>query len=79
MAYTKQELEATPAPILATRCGKVSENTSVDSDMREAARKLVTEWTLLQRPPNPNLAEQRKLEAEQAAQKARMVDFLVMF
>jgi hypothetical protein len=76
---SKQELEATAAPLLAARCRKIGADTSVDSAIRDEATKLATEWMRLQKPPNPDLKAQRKIEAEQAAQKARMVDFLIMF
>jgi hypothetical protein len=76
---TKEELQATPAPLLAGRCRKISEDASLDSAMRDEAHNLVIEWTRFQKPPNPDLKEQRKIEAEQAAQKSRMVDFLMMF
>lgn len=76
---TKEELQAIPATLLAVRCRKIGDDASLDPATREKAHNLVIEWTRLQRSPDPNLAEQRKIEAEQAAQKSRMVDFLIMF
>lgn len=76
---TKQELEEIPATLLAVRCREIAEDASADSNTRDQAHKLVIEWARLQKPPEPDLKEQRKIEAEQAAQKSRMVDFVVTF
>ncbi len=74
---TKEELQALNPVNLSVMCRKVAESPSFDDATREKARKHISDWTRLQKTPNPDLKEQRKLEAEQEAQKQRMVEFLM--
>lgn len=73
---TKEELQALHPVLLPVMCTRVWEDASKDESTRAKAWELVKEWTRLQKPPNPSLKEQRKVEAQQKAKKARMVDFL---
>lgn len=76
MTGVQDELKRKTLTELAVLCGKVAGNPAVGPEIADKAHALRSEWVRLQKPPQPTLKEQQKLETQQAALKERMAEFL---
>jgi hypothetical protein len=74
---TEDELKKKCLTELAVLCQQVAKDTARYTEAWGAeASKLRKEWVSLQTPPDPDLRKQRKTEAQLAALKKRMAEFL---
>jgi uncharacterized protein (UPF0147 family) len=75
----RENLQRVDAIILAIMCKKLAQDESQPRDVRDAARKFMDEWLVLQdsEPPKKGNGKQFGAIQDQIADiKARMVDFL---
>jgi len=78
---SRPDLERLGLVELAVLCQKVTDNSSVSTEIAELAWKLKREWVLLvtrETPPPPNPIENDRIQKEKAELKVRMVDFLAV-
>ena len=74
---TKDELEKKSLTELVVMCERVANHPANYTETGAAeASELKREWVSLQTPPNPDLAKQRETEAQLAALKKRVAEFL---
>jgi hypothetical protein len=74
---TKEELAGKSATELAVLCQRVADNPSAyTASISSNAHKLRMEWLPLQTGREPDYEKQKTIEAQRAALKNRMVEFL---
>jgi len=74
---TKDELGKLGNTQLAVLCSKVSESDNNYTEQSASkARDLKQEWVSLQTPPEPQLKDQQKKEAQLASWRTQAIEFL---
>jgi hypothetical protein len=74
---SRQQLASTGPTELAVQCQRVADNPSAyTATISSNALELKREWTRLQTKPDPDYEKQKKIDAQKADLKKRMVEFL---